>query len=168
MRFVATTADGETHRVEIEPVAAGYRVTVGREVWEVDARRAGPGLQSLLVDGTSYLVSVSGAGDEFVVGVGGEIHELRMEEAARFAVRTRGGGGGGGRSGQTLKAPLPGRITYVAVTPGDSVNRGDTLIVIEAMKMENEFKAAVAGTVSEVHVSAGQAVNPGDVLVVIA
>jgi biotin carboxyl carrier protein len=166
MRFVATTADGETHPVEIEPVAAGYRVTVGREVWEVDARRAGPGLQSLLVDGTSYLVSVSGAGDEFVVGVGGEIHELRVEEAARFTVRTRGGGGGG-RSGQTLKAPLPGRITHVAVKPGDSVNRGDTLIVIEAMKMENEFKAAAAGTVSEVHVSAGQAVNPGDVLVVI-
>jgi biotin carboxyl carrier protein len=166
MRFMATTADGKTHTVEIEPTADGYRVAVDRHVREVDARRAGPAIQSLLVDGVSYLVSVSGADDHFVVGVGGEIHEVRVEEATRFAIRTRGGGAGGA-GGQTLKAPLPGKITRVAVKPGDTVNRGDTLIVIEAMKMENEFKAAAAGTVSEVPVSAGQAVNPGDVLVVI-
>jgi acetyl/propionyl-CoA carboxylase alpha subunit len=167
MRFVATTADGATHAVEIESGEAGYRVVVDGRVWEVDARRIGPAIDSLLVDGVSYLVSVAGTGGEFVVGVGGEIHEVRVEEAARFTIRTRGGGGGTG-GGQTLKAPLPGKITHVAVKPGDAVNRGDTLIVIEAMKMENEFKAAAAGTVREVPVTAGQAVNPGDVLVVIA
>jgi biotin carboxyl carrier protein len=103
---------------------------------------------------------------ELTVQVGGEIHGVRVEEAARYAIRTRGGVAGAG-SGQTLKAPLPGKITLVAVKPGDAVNRGDTLLVIEAMKMENELKAAAAGTVSEVHVAPGQAVNPGDVLVVI-
>ena len=166
MRFVATTADGRTHRVEIEAVAGAYRVTVDDRVWEVDVRTPAPGLRSLLIEGISHLVSVSGADGRFVVGVGDEQHELRVEEAGRFALRTRGGAAGG-RQGQTLVAPLPGKITHVAVAPGAAVNRGDTLVVIEAMKMENEFRAAAAGTVHEVRVSVGQAVNAGDVLLVI-
>jgi biotin carboxyl carrier protein len=64
-------------------------------------------------------------------------------------------------------APLPGKITHVAVRQGQPVKVGDPLIVIEAMKMENEFKASAAGTVVEVRVQPGQAVNPGDTLVVI-
>jgi biotin carboxyl carrier protein len=66
-----------------------------------------------------------------------------------------------------LKAPMPGKVTLVEVTVGQTVAPGDGLIVLEAMKMENEFKAAVAGTVKEIRAQAGQAVNPGDVLVVI-
>ena len=77
----------------------------------------------------------------------------------------RGGAAGGG--GQVLKAPMPGRVVLVEVSPGQTVRPGDGLVILEAMKMENEFKAAVAGTVKEVRVEAGQAVNPGDVLVVI-
>ncbi|PYO18995.1 MAG: acetyl-CoA carboxylase biotin carboxyl carrier protein subunit, partial [Candidatus Rokuibacteriota bacterium] len=69
---------------------------------------------------------------------------------------------------RTLIAPLPGKISRVAVEPGATVNAGDTLLVIEAMKMENEFKAAAAGTVAEVRVAPGQAVNAGDVLIVMA
>ncbi len=56
---------------------------------------------------------------------------------------------------------------HVAVQPGDRVQAGDTLVVIEAMKMENELKAVAAGTIAEVRVTAGQAVNPGDVMVVV-
>jgi biotin carboxyl carrier protein len=59
-------------------------------------------------------------------------------------------------------------VTHVAVSPGDRVQAGDTLVVIEAMKMENEFKAAGAGTVAEVRVAPGQVVNAGDVLLVMA
>ena len=62
---------------------------------------------------------------------------------------------------------MPGKVTLVEVAVGQVVAPGDGLIVLEAMKMENEFKAQVAGTVKEIRVAAGQAVNPGDVLVVI-
>jgi biotin carboxyl carrier protein len=66
-----------------------------------------------------------------------------------------------------LKAPMPGKVTVIQVSVGQSVAPGDGLIVLEAMKMENEFKAQVAGTVKEIRVAAGQPVNPGDVLLVI-
>jgi biotin carboxyl carrier protein len=102
-----------------------------------------------------------------VVDVEGATYAVEVEEQARHVIRTRGGAGAGS-GGQTLKAPLPGKITHVAVTQGSRVAHGDTLVVIEAMKMEYEFRAAVAGVVAEVRVQAGQAVNPGDVLVVIA
>src|SRR5262245_44106325 len=161
MRFVATTPDGRTHRVEVEALGSGYRVTVDGRAWDVDVGTPAPGLRSLLIDGVSHLVSLSGDDGRFMVGVGDELHELRVEEAGRFAIRTRGGAAGA-RQGQTLVAPLPGKITHVAVDPGAAVNRGDRLVVIEAMKMENEFRAAAAGTVQEVRVSVGQAVNAGD------
>ena len=89
-----------------------------------------------------------------------------LEEYARHVIRTRGGAAGGA-AGQTIKAPLPGKVTHVAVVVGDPVKRGDTVVVIEAMKMENEFKAAAPGTVTEIRVAPGQAVNSGDLLVVI-
>jgi biotin carboxyl carrier protein len=62
---------------------------------------------------------------------------------------------------------MPGKITHVAVRVGDRVARADTLIVIEAMKMENELKAMAPGTVREIRAEVGQAVNAGDVLVVV-
>jgi biotin carboxyl carrier protein len=101
-----------------------------------------------------------------IVDVGGETYEILVEEQTRWTIRTRGGAAAGAH-GQTLTAPLPGKITHVAVRPGDRVAAGDTLVVIEAMKMENEFRATAAGTVAEVRVQPGQAVNPGDVLVVV-
>ena len=66
-----------------------------------------------------------------------------------------------------MRSPMPGRITLVRVKAGDRVAAGDTLVVVEAMKMENELKASRAGTVRDVRVQPGQPVNAGDVLVVV-
>jgi biotin carboxyl carrier protein len=165
VKYVATRA-GQPTVVEITGSDGRYRVTVGDETYEVDARPAGPGTCSLLVGGLSYLAGVAHRDGACVVDVGGETYEIVVEEHARWLIRTRGGAAGGVH-GQTLTAPLPGRITHVAVRAGDRVQAGDTLLVIEAMKMENEFKATTAGTVTEVRAQAGQAVNPGDVLVIV-
>jgi glutaconyl-CoA decarboxylase len=72
---------------------------------------------------------------------------------------------GGAGSGTTLNAPMPGVILEVLVTPGASVERGQVVAVLEAMKMKNNIKSARTGTVAEVLVNAGQAVGHGDALV---
>jgi acetyl/propionyl-CoA carboxylase alpha subunit len=166
VKYVATRG-GQPSVVEVTAGAGGrYRVALGDEVWDVDARLSAAGVVSLLIGGVSYVADVVDRDGTCVVDVGGESYEIRVEEQTRWIIRTHGGTEGTAR-GQTLSAPLPGRITHVAVRPGDAVRAGDTLVVIEAMKMENEFRATAPGTVAEVRVQPGQAVNPGDVLVVV-
>ena len=70
--------------------------------------------------------------------------------------------------GQTVNAPMPGTILSVNVKPGQAVKKGDILVMLEAMKMENEIMAPVDGTVSAVNVTKGQSVQSGDALVTIA
>jgi biotin carboxyl carrier protein len=164
--FIATI-NGRSETVEITGRDGRYRVTVGDRTVQVDARRPADGLYSLLIDGVSHVADVSSTDGGRLVNLDGSTYAVAVEEHARHIIRTRGGAGASA-AGQTIKAPLPGKITHVAVAVGDRVKRGDTVVVIEAMKMENEFKATAAGTVTEVRVRAGQAVNPGDVLVLIA
>jgi acetyl/propionyl-CoA carboxylase alpha subunit len=164
MKYVATIGS-DTRVVEVSGADGRYRVTIGETAWDVDARATMPGIFSILIGGRSYVADVVDRDGACVVEVGGEQYEINVEEQTRHIIRTRGGAGAGAGS-RTLTAPLPGKISRVAVQPGDAVSAGDILLVIEAMKMENEFRAAAAGTVAEVHVAAGQAVNAGDVLIV--
>lgn len=68
---------------------------------------------------------------------------------------------------EVVSAPMPGKIMSIKVTVGQQVNAGDLILVLEAMKMENEIFCSAAGTIKEIRVTEGAAVNPGDVLVVI-
>ncbi len=165
MKYVATIG-GHTREVEVHGADGMYRLTVGAQTWDVDARLTAQGIYSLLIDGVSYVADVVDRGGACVVDVGGEADEIRVEEQTRYLIRTKGGAGAVADA-QTVAAPLPGKVTHVAVKPGDRVEAGAALIVIEAMKMENEFKAARPGVVTEVRVVAGQTVNAGDVLVVL-
>ena len=165
MKFVATVR-GQAVEVGVTLDGGRYRVTIGEQVWDVDARLTPQGISSLIIDGVSHVADVEDHAGECVVDVGGETYTVQVEEHTRYIIRTRGGAGGGAGA-QTVKAPLPGKISHVAVQAGDAVTAGQSLLVIEAMKMENELKAATAGTVREVRVAAGQAVNAGDVLIVI-
>ena len=164
MKFEAQLG-AETVPVEVSGAEGRFQVSLEGRVWEVDGRRVGEGLWSLVVDGVSSAVDVTDEDGLFAVQVDGETYQIRVEEETRYIIRTRGGAAV--TSGQVLKAPMPGRVVLVEVEVGARVAPGDGLIVLEAMKMENEFKATAAGTVKDIRVQAGQAVNPGDVLVVI-
>ncbi len=165
MRFAAAVGEA-VEMIEVTGRDGRFRVTIGEQVWDVDARLFPQGICSLLIDGVSYVASVQDEQGAFVVDVLGETYGIRIEEATRYIIRTRGGAAAG-HGEQVVKAPMPGKVTHVSVRPGDTVAAGDPLLVIEAMKMENEFKARAGGTVREVRVSPGQAVNPGDVLLII-
>lgn len=165
MRLVAALG-GQREIVEVTGGDGRYRVAMGSQVWEVDARLGARGICSLLLDGLSYVADVSDCEGACVVVVAGERYAIDVEEETRHIIRTRGGAAAG-HGGHTVRAPMPGKITHVPVAVGDPVAFGDTLVVVEAMKMENELRATVAGTVREVRVQAGQPVNAGDVLLVV-
>jgi len=155
----------ETIPIEVTGQSGRYRVVVGDEVTEVDARPVAEGSWSILLGGVSHVVDVSERDGAAVVEVDGERYHIRVEEETRYIIRTRGGKGATG--GQVLKAPMPGKVVYIEVEVGQAVTPGDGLVVLEAMKMENEFRATVVGSVKEIRVQVGQTVNAGDTLVVI-
>jgi biotin carboxyl carrier protein len=161
----AAELDGEVIPIEITGTGGRYRMALGDEVLLVDARPTGGGVWSLLLGQASTVADVTEENGSFVVHVEGEAYAIRVEEETRYIIRTRGGAAAS--AGQVLKAPMPGRVVLVGVAVGQAVKPGDSLVILEAMKMENEFKAGVRGTVKEIRVEVGQTVNPGDVLLVI-
>jgi biotin carboxyl carrier protein len=166
VRFVVSR-DGREEEAEVQATpgdGSRYRVRLGQEWIEVEAGPAGPGALAFLVEGASFVADVTEDAGETQVTIGGRVHPVRVEPPGR-----RGRAGRGGRApGQRLVAPMPGRVVAVPVRPGQRVEPGTPLVVLEAMKMENEFRAAAAGVVAEVGVAPGQAVNAGDLLVVVA
>jgi biotin carboxyl carrier protein len=165
MRFVATLGR-EREQVEVTGDGGRYRVVLGDRVWHVDARLNAQGICSLLIDGVSYVADVADREGACVVELAGETYTIDVEEETRHIIRTRGGTAAG-EGGQTIRAPMPGKITIVKVAPGDAVTSGDTLVVVEAMKMENELRAARDGRVREVLVREGQSVDAGAPLVIV-
>ncbi len=164
MKFEAEL-NGETIAIEVTGQDGRYRIAIADEVSEVDARQAAEGIWSLLLGHVSHVVDVSERDGVSIVQVDGESYRVRIEEETRYIIRTRGGKAGAG--GQVLRAPMPGKVVLIEVEVGQVVKPGDGLVILEAMKMENEFRAAVAGTVREIRAQPGQAVNAGDPLVVI-
>lgn len=163
MKYHVTVA-GRTWLVEV----VGGRVVVDGTAWEAHA--AGipeTPLVHLLLGGASWTVAaqaLEGPGC-WVLGLAGERYEVVVmdERTKEIQALTRGRAVGDG--GAVLKAPMPGLIVRVAVSPGQLVAAGDGLVVIEAMKMENELRATRAARVATVHVQPGQAVEKGVELV---
>ena len=158
MKFEAQTG-GETIPVEIAGAEGRFTVAIGDERLAVDARETGEGIWSILLDGASHIADVTEQDGVYVVDVGGERYAIRVEEETRYIIRTRGAQGS--VLGQVLKAPMPGKVTLIEVAVGQVVAPGDGLIVLEAMKMENDIQASSDGVVDQVFVEAGQTVESG-------
>ena len=161
-RFTAVVGDA-TRAVEVVALGEGrYQVSVDGTVSTVDGRRTGAAGFSLLIDHALTDVSVVMRGDTYLVDVGGRVHRVQLLDARR--ARTAAAPGAGERE---VRAAMPGKIVAVLVEVGATVTRGQGLLVIEAMKMENEVTAPRDGTVQEIRVQPGQTVEAGELLAVI-
>jgi biotin carboxyl carrier protein len=156
---------GRTMRVEVRASTTEGRYTAvlsGREI-EVDVRESGPHVMSLLVGARSHEVALDRVEGGYRVALDGVVLDVSLLEAARGTAAPRRAAGGPAR----VQAPMPGKIVRVLIGAGDEVTAGQGLVVMEAMKMENEIRAPRAGRVKETPVREGQAVETGALLVLL-
>jgi acetyl/propionyl-CoA carboxylase alpha subunit len=144
--------------VAVEKREGGYRVTVGERAYEVRARGENGSLW-LDIGGRPLAAAVARDGDRLLVHLGGESWELcRVTAAARRAH-------GPGVREDRLSAPMPGQVRAIHVSEGQSVARSETLLVLEAMKMEFRIRAPRDGRVARLGCRVGDVVERGQVLV---
>ena len=165
---------GRIRRVVVQRVhrsSGTFTVSIDGREWSVDAGRVDGRSLSLLIEGTgrqmSHEVTITpDPSGQLNVSVGSVPMVLSLNTGRRS--RRRGEGGQAGAGPQRVVAPMPGKIVRVLVSPGDEVRARQSLMVIEAMKMENELRAGRDGLVMEMHAREGQSVEAGGLLAVIA
>jgi len=166
MAFIAKLGE-QSYRVEIEETGKSvYRVSVDGNEFVVDGKKTGRTNYSLIVDNRSFEIEVDNAEDEYRVLVDGRSYHVHLVDERRVRV-------GDGQSDsqiqgrQRVSVPMPGKVIAVLVSEGDVVEKGQGLVIVEAMKMENEVRSPIAATVKEIKVKAGDTVEGGAVLVII-
>jgi biotin carboxyl carrier protein len=167
MKYHATVR-GKDLVVEVTAREGGYRVVVdGREL-DVDAVHLQGTAVSLIAGTRSARCDIEpGKDGKLAVLVGDTVHQLELLDERRL--RLRGATGKFSAEGpQRIDAPMPGKVVRVLVKVGDEVTEGQGLVVVEAMKMENELKSPKAGKVSELTAVEGAAVESGAKLAVIS
>jgi biotin carboxyl carrier protein len=162
MKYVVLL-DGQTIEVEVD----GDRVTIdGRAHSATLGVIPGTPLRQLLIDGRPLTLSVEAVGrGRWALTPKGERWEMEVLDERTQHIRSLAGDGAQRRGAGVLKAPMPGLVVRVQVQPGEQVAAGAPLVVLEAMKMENELKAGAPGVVKSVRVAPGEAVEKGQVLV---
>jgi biotin carboxyl carrier protein len=156
MLFEFKYGDSE-YAVNVEEKSGTYTITIGDDTWEVDAREIFPGCLNILKDGESRTIYAASSDGAVHIDIGGV--KYRIDELIE------GDDTGGGAIADDLAKsgilimPMPGKIVKVNVSEGDAVEAGQTLVIIESMKMEQNIKTPVAGTVKSVNVEEGQQVD---------
>ena len=164
--FLAKLGD-QSYTIEIEEIGKSlYRVAVDGNEFLVDGKKTGRTNYSLIVDNRSFEIEVDHTEDEYRVLVDGRNYHINLVDERRVRV-------GGTQSGlelqgrQLISVPMPGKIIAVLVSEGDAVEKGQGLVIVEAMKMENEVRSPATGTVRDIKVKPGDTVEGGAVLVVV-
>jgi biotin carboxyl carrier protein len=165
--------DGRLRQVTIQRAHGRFMATVDGRERTVDAARVDAHTWSLLIEQeggrnvSSHEVSITAAplSDRFAVQVGAATVTVSLIGRRRWGRKGEGGQPGSGP--QQIVAPMSGKVVRVLVQPGEAVHARQPLVVIEAMKMENELNATHDGTVADIKVRDGQSVDAGTLLVVI-
>ena len=161
------TVNGRAHEVEVVERLGELKVSVGGKPLELDYQEVDNlGQVALLAQGRSWAVSIEG--DEHTVSctIAGHLYAVEIEderERAAHAAEREGSKGGG-----IVKSVMPGVVVKLLVKEGDVVEKGQSMLILEAMKMQNEIAAPSAGVVKQLHVREKEAVSSGAKLVTLA
>ncbi len=152
----------EIKTVTIERDGDRFRVTIDDKLYNLAAERLARGQLNLVLDNRHLQIHVAHNGPRHYVAMDGETWVLERPQAQS---RRRGGGAAVGSGSGSLEAGMPGLVLDVPVSEGDLVERGQTLVLLEAMKMELRISAPFAGQVAKIHCVEGQVVERGQLLV---
>ncbi len=152
-----------THIVELEPAASGYRVRLDGQEVNADVALVAPGCVSVLLDGQAFEVHVTPSFNGTVKLQSGP-HEFTAQIENPRAWKGRRHAALESEGQQQIVAPMPGKVIRLLANTGDEVEAGQGIVVVEAMKMQNEIRSPKKGKVERLHVKEGQNVNAGEVL----
>lgn len=158
---------GKTHSVELEGHTGSWQARIeGESEFRADVAEIAPNVFSVLLSGGSHEVYVTQApGGQLLLQTGGLEFLAEVIDPRSWRGRRHSGAEAEGR--QQILAPMPGKVVRLLVKAGDTVEAGQGLLVVEAMKMQNEIRSPKSGSVERVPVTEGQAVNAGEVLCVV-
>ncbi len=159
------TIDGTVHRVDLHLDGGRWRCLLdGREV-HLDAVLAQPDVLSVLVDARAYQIRRERLASELRIWVDDQSYVAEVSDPRSF--RNRKARSAGSKGSRRLVAPMPGKVVRFLVTENSPVEAGQGVVVVEAMKMQNEIRSPKKGIVVKLAVAEGAAVNAGDVLAIV-
>jgi len=156
----------ETYIIEL---GEEHQVIVNDEIIDIDFTRIGDyGLHSMIVEQQSYEALVEQVDSaNWQVFMEGKLYEVQVYEESIRRLQKRTALGADADGELAVRAPMPGLVLNIAVTEGQEIQPGDTVVILESMKMENELKAPKGGIVDRVEIEPGQSVEQNQVLIVI-
>jgi biotin carboxyl carrier protein len=164
-----TQVEGEERHIEVDGDPGDFRARIGDRDVRVDLQIVeGRSSYSLLVDGRSHDVYVSENCEAVHVSVGPHTYRVEVEDARVRAARQATGRDVGASGPETVASVMPGIVREVLVEPGQQVTKGQAMLILEAMKMQNEIRASRDAVVQDVHVASDTVVAKGDALVTLA
>ena len=151
--------------VTVESRGDGSHVTIGDKSFEVTCTQTSPQSLSLLIGSKSVMAYLAQSGDTVYVSIDGE--EFVFSKSGGGTQRARDAADGGllARGRLEISSPMPGKVVKVNVAAGDNVKKGQSVAVVEAMKMENDLRSPAEAVVASVNASAGDQVNAGEAIV---
>jgi biotin carboxyl carrier protein len=156
MKYI-TTVEGQEYEVE---VIDDRHIRIGERLLQVDFEVvSGQPVFSLIVDGRSIESFVYPDEGDWQVLLHGRQYQVRVEDEREKRLRAAAGGGVAEGGEFLLKSPMPGLVVAVPVTEGQAVEKGQVMLILESMKMQNELKAPRAGTIGRIRVKAGESVE---------
>ncbi len=157
--------DGKTHKLELSHAEGGWNCRLdGREI-QMDAVLARPNVLSIVIGGKAYEVKRERTATDLHIWV--ESARYAAEVRDPRSLRSRKSDGAAGEGPQKLVAAMPGKVVRVLVQEKDAIEAGQGILVVEAMKMQNELKSPKKGVVSQMRAKEGANVNAGEVLAVV-